>query len=99
MTQGSASAASCFRAASAQRLGIARALYKATPVLILDEATSALDEDTERAVMRSVLSMRDELTIFIVAHRLSTLAHCDRILRLEKGRLAEPLDVGGAVAG
>jgi ABC-type multidrug transport system fused ATPase/permease subunit len=79
-----------------QRLGIARALYKATPVLILDEATSALDEDTEREVMRSVLSMRDQLTIVIVAHRLSTLANCDRILRLEKGRLVEGLSAGGS---
>jgi ATP-binding cassette subfamily B protein len=72
-----------------QRLGLARAIYKQAPVLILDEATSALDDATEAAVMKSVeaLGGRDGRTIIIIAHRLSTVARCDMIARLEQGRL------------
>ena len=72
-----------------QRIGIARALFSGKSVLVLDEATSALDSETEAAVMESVRALGDDLTIIIVAHRLSTLRHCSLVLRLEGGRVAE----------
>jgi ABC-type multidrug transport system fused ATPase/permease subunit len=71
-----------------QRIGIARALYRRAQVLVLDEATSALDAVTEQAVMRAVDEMRKDLTIIIIAHRLSTLQLCDRVIRLDKGSVA-----------
>lgn len=71
-----------------QRIGIARALYKEAALLVLDEATSALDQETERAVMNAVQSLSSNLTIIVIAHRLSTLAACDEIVRLEDGRIA-----------
>ena len=70
-----------------QRIGIARALYKQAGVIILDEATSALDTDTESAVMSAIEGLNDELTVIIVAHRLSTLKKCDRIIELDQGRI------------
>ncbi len=72
-----------------QRIGIARALYKEASVLILDEATSALDGATEAAVMRELTGPGTHLTIFMIAHRLSTLSGCDRLLRLEAGRIVQ----------
>jgi ABC-type multidrug transport system fused ATPase/permease subunit len=74
-----------------QRIGIARALYKRASVLIFDEATSALDSETERAVMRSIESLGRELTMIVIAHRLSTVEICDHIFRLEDGRLVDAL--------
>ena len=65
-----------------QRVGIARALYKQTDVLVFDEATSALDNNTELAVMKEVSELKKDLTVLIIAHRLSTLKNCDRIIRL-----------------
>jgi len=65
-----------------QRIGIARALYKQADVIVFDEATSALDNDTETAVMKSIESLSWNLTIFIIAHRLSTLRFCDLILEV-----------------
>jgi ATP-binding cassette, subfamily B, bacterial PglK len=70
-----------------QRLGIARALYKRASVLILDEATSALDDATERSVMAAIDRLDPDLTILMIAHRLSTVARCDRVVRLEGGRI------------
>lgn len=69
-----------------QRIGIARALYHKPSVLVLDEATSALDTPTEFEVMRAVRALRDK-TVLIVAHRLSTVEHCDRLYRLESGEI------------
>lgn len=69
-----------------QRIGIARALYKGVDVLVLDEATSALDAETEAAVMESIGKLNEELTVFIIAHRLTTLRGCDRIYTIEAGR-------------
>lgn len=72
-----------------QRIGIARALYHDPGMLVLDEATSALDTVTERGVMQAVTSLRGSKTILIVAHRFSTVEHCDRLYRLEQGRVVE----------
>lgn len=72
-----------------QRIGIARALYHDPEILVLDEATSALDHETEAEVMRAVNKLHGEKTIIIVAHRLSTVSQCDRLFRLEKGRIME----------
>ena len=72
-----------------QRIGIARALYKRASVLVLDEATSALDDETEAAVMESVARLDQRLTVILIAHRLSTLASCDRIYRLAAGRIVD----------
>jgi ATP-binding cassette, subfamily B, bacterial PglK len=70
-----------------QRIGIARALYKQADVLVLDEATSALDNTTERAVMDAIDGLGRDLTILIVAHRLTTLGGCDQIVELAGGEL------------
>ncbi len=68
-----------------QRIGIARALYKQANVIIFDEATSALDNDTEQAVMQAIESLGAELTILIIAHRLTTLKNCTQIVELADG--------------
>ena len=70
-----------------QRIGIARALYKQASVLVFDEATSALDNATEQSVMNAIEGLSRDLTILIVAHRLSTVECCDRLYRLEQGRV------------
>ena len=72
-----------------QRIGIARALYHDPKVLVLDEATSALDTDTEKGVMDAVNALHGDKTLIIVAHRLSTVADCDRIYRLDRGRVVK----------
>ncbi len=66
-----------------QRIGIARALYKKANVLILDEATSALDNETEQTVMEAINGLEKDLTILIIAHRLTTLKDCDQIVKLD----------------
>ena len=73
-----------------QRIGIARALYKQADVIVFDEATSALDNDTEEAVMQAIdeLSHSGELTILIIAHRLSTLRNCTQVVELQNGKIA-----------
>ncbi|MDL2283918.1 ATP-binding cassette domain-containing protein [Oxalobacter sp. OttesenSCG-928-P03] len=70
-----------------QRIGIARALYHNPQVLVLDEATSALDNLTEQAVMEAVNNLNGEITIILVAHRLSTVRQCDQIYLLDNGEL------------
>jgi ABC-type multidrug transport system fused ATPase/permease subunit len=72
-----------------QRIGIARALYKKAQVIVFDEATSALDNETELAVMEGIENLADDLTILIVAHRVSTLKRCDKIFRMDKGEVIE----------
>lgn len=72
-----------------QRIGIARALYKQADVLIFDEATSALDSETEHAVMSAMDDLSEELTVVIIAHRITTLRNCGFILRIADGRIAE----------
>jgi ABC-type multidrug transport system fused ATPase/permease subunit len=78
-----------------QRIGIARALYHDPAVLVLDEATSSLDPATEQGVMEAVKALHGKKTILIVAHRASTVEHCDLIVRLTRGEVAE---VGDASA-
>ena len=70
-----------------QRIGIARALYKQASVLVLDEATSALDTATERSVMQTIEGLDRELTILMIAHRLTTVQGCDMIVELERGKV------------
>jgi len=71
-----------------QRIGIARALYKNAEVIIFDEATSALDSVTELAVIESIESLTNNLTILIIAHRLSTLNNCDQIFLIDEGKIS-----------
>ena len=72
-----------------QRIGIARALYRDPPILLFDEATSALDGETEREIVAAIDSLKGARTLIIVAHRLSTLAGCDRIVMLAGGRVVD----------
>lgn len=72
-----------------QRLAIARALYRNAEILVLDEATSALDNETEKAVMESIDALKGKKTMIIVAHRLSTIANCDKIYKIENGIAVE----------
>ena len=72
-----------------QRLGIARAFYRRRPVLILDEATSALDDATEAAVIANIAQLGRDITVIMIAHRLSTLADCDRVVRMQEGRVIQ----------
>ena len=87
-----------------QRIALARAILKASPILLLDEATSALDSVTERSIQDSLEHLMRGRTVVVVAHRLSTLAHLDRILVFHEGRVIEDgshhalLDCGGHYA-
>lgn len=71
-----------------QRIGIARALYKNANVIVFDEATSALDTETEAAVMDAIENLDRNLTILTIAHRLSTVEKCDKIVEIREGRVA-----------
>jgi ATP-binding cassette subfamily B protein len=71
-----------------QRIGIARALYRKASVIVLDEATSALDAATEDAVMEAIEGLSRQLTVVMIAHRMSTVARCDRVIRLQHGCIA-----------
>ena len=66
-----------------QRIGIARALYNDPQIMIFDEATSALDNDTERAIMDAIERLHGKKTLIIVAHRLTTIEHCDHVYKVE----------------
>lgn len=70
-----------------QRIGIARALYRHSAVLVLDEATSALDNVTERSLMEAIAGLGEDLTIVMIAHRLSTVRECDLIIELQGGHV------------
>jgi ATP-binding cassette subfamily B protein len=87
-----------------QRIALARAILKNPPVLILDEATAAVDNETEAAIQRSLDQITADRTTLVIAHRLSTVRHADRIVVMENGRLVESgqhealLEQGGAYA-
>ena len=72
-----------------QRIAIARAMLKDAPILVLDEATSALDSESERLVQSALARLSSQRTVLVIAHRLSTVERADRILVLDRGRLAE----------
>ncbi|ATE62300.1 lipid A export permease/ATP-binding protein MsbA [Thauera sinica] len=72
-----------------QRIAIARAFLKDAPILLLDEATSALDNESERAVKDALDTLRENRTVIVVAHRLSTIRDADRIVVMERGRIVE----------
>ncbi|MGA9377411.1 MAG: ATP-binding cassette domain-containing protein, partial [Phormidium sp.] len=72
-----------------QRIGIARALYHEREILVLDEATSALDNETENLISQAIQDLSGTKTMIIIAHRLTTLEHCDRIYEMEKGRIVK----------
>ena len=73
------------------RLGIARALYKNSKILILDEATSALDNSTELQLINSIVKHSTEITIIMIAHRLTSLRHCDSIIKIENKTITSNL--------
>lgn len=77
----------CLSGGQRQRIGIARALYKQADVIIFDEATSALDNETEQAVMQAIESLSQDLTLLIIAHRLTTLKCCTHVVELEEGSI------------
>ena len=70
-----------------QRIGIARALYRESQMVILDEATSALDNQTEKKVLNSILNFNPNLTVIMIAHRLSSLKKCDTVIYLKNGKI------------
>ena len=72
-----------------QRIAIARALLKNAPILILDEATSALDSESEALVQAALQNLISGRTVFVIAHRLSTVRRADRIVVLESGMIAD----------
>ena len=72
-----------------QRIGIARALYHNPDILILDEATSALDNETENKIMEDINKLKGNKTIILIAHRISTLTNCDKIINIINGELSE----------
>ena len=72
-----------------QRIGIARALYHEPSVLVLDEATSALDSRTEAELAEAIDALRVDRTLILVAHRLTTVRRCDRLVFLADGRVAD----------
>ena len=72
-----------------QRLAIARALVQKTKIILFDEATSSLDNETQSKIQKAINNLKDEYTILIIAHRLSTLANCNRIIILEDGKIAD----------
>jgi len=66
---------------------LARAFYHERDVLVMDEATSALDNETEKEIVEEIKRLKGKKTIVIIAHRLTTVQHCDRIYKLEKGKI------------
>ena len=78
-----------FSGGQRQRIGIARALYNNPEILVLDEATSALDNETEKAVMESIEHLLGHKTMIIIAHRITTIRHCDVIFKVENGNVSQ----------
>ena len=87
----------CLSGGERQRISLARAFLKNAPILVLDEPTSSVDMGTEGVILEAMERLMRGRTTFIIAHRPSTLKHCDNILRLEQGRLLETTP-GGATS-
>ena len=75
-----------------QRVALARALFHEREILVLDESTSSLDAKTEDEIIQQLLSIKGQRTIISISHRIGTLKNCDRIYRLENGKISEPMD-------
>jgi ATP-binding cassette subfamily B protein len=80
-----------------QRIGIARAFYKNANILIFDEATSALDNATEKVVMEAINEHEKDITVLIIAHRITTLEGCDQIIRVEKNNVIVSEDIHNVI--
>jgi len=74
-----------------QRVSLARAIYHNREVLVMDEATSALDDETEKEVISEIKRLKGDITMIVIAHRYNTLKYCDRIYRLDNGRIVEEI--------
>ena len=72
-----------------KRQALARAFYHERSVLVMDEATSALDNETEQEIVEEIKILKGHTTLVVIAHRMSTVQHCDRIYRLENGGIVE----------
>jgi len=72
-----------------QRIALARAFYHGRNVLVMDEATSALDNDTEKEIVTEIQRLKGQKTIIVIAHRLTTVQHCDWIYRIDQGKIVE----------
>jgi ATP-binding cassette subfamily C protein len=72
-----------------QRLGLARALYSKPGLLIMDEATSALDAESEAEIAKALNQMRGKVTVVLIAHRLNTVQHADRVFMIDQGKVAD----------
>ena len=72
-----------------QRVALARAFYHRRNVLVMDEATSALDDSTEKEIVEEIKHLKGKITMIVIAHRLTTVQHCDRIYRLDHGRIVD----------
>ena len=70
-----------------QRVALARAFYHGRDILVMDEATSALDDQTEQEIVKEIDQLKGKKTMIVIAHRLTTLKHCNRIYKLENGRV------------
>ena len=78
-----------FSGGERQRVGIARSLYKNASILIFDEATNALDTQTENEIIKTLISLKDKLSIIIISHHHSTLKFCDKIYYLDNGNIKD----------
>jgi ABC-type bacteriocin/lantibiotic exporter with double-glycine peptidase domain len=72
-----------------QRVALARAFYHERNILVMDESTSALDQETENEIIAEIQQLKGEKTMIVIAHRLTTVQNCDRIYRLDQGRIVE----------
>jgi ABC-type multidrug transport system fused ATPase/permease subunit len=70
-----------------QRINIARAIFRDTPILILDEATSQVDAESEHLIQQAIEGLMHDRTMFVIAHRLNTIQHADRIVVMDKGKV------------
>jgi ATP-binding cassette subfamily C protein len=73
----------------AQRLGLARALYTCPGLLVMDEATSALDAESESEIAKALNELRGSVTVVLIAHRLNTIQHADKVFLIEQGKVSD----------